>query len=314
MRPEALVVSVSHEEDIDGLASASVLIRSVIVDRIFLTNYHVDKWRYVSREISDLCERYGDLEIYITDLNLSTEMINTLDNALRRCSKHVYWIDHHKWSIESIELTDSLGYFTRYGDKNFTATENLARYLGVSEDPVVKLLSELSRDSDFGYMRHVLTQPLTNIIRYTVYVSRNKFLLKRLVKKFSRGVLWDQEINDVWVEASRYIEKALSKALDSKRIIEDRKRILFIYSEPVLSSKIILSSISDLDYDLAVVVYSNGSVTISRNRDDIDCSLLARALGGGGHEHIAGAQIKKSLAKDFNESIKMILERIKDLL
>ncbi|MGC9147938.1 MAG: hypothetical protein ACP5GI_00620 [Sulfolobales archaeon] len=312
-----IIISVSHEEDIDGIASASIILRFLGVDYLFLTNYHFNKWRYFVETVKRLCYRFGKestrVKMYITDLNLKPFMIRSLDNNLSNCSlKEVYWIDHHKWDSESIDLVNSLNYFIIYGDKNFSATENLVNYLNVSKDPVANILAYLSRDSDFGLMKHVLTQPLTNVIRYIVYISRNKLFLKKLVKKFSRGILWDHEINSIWKNSVEYINKALEETLRSIRIIEvNNRKILYTLSSPALSSKLILGNIYNVKFDLAVIIYTNGSVTISRGRNDIDCSVIARALGGGGHEHIAGAQISPKIARDLNKAINMITEKIR---
>ena len=314
---EEIIISVSHEEDIDGIASSSIILRFIGFDYLFLTNYHLSKWRYFTERVKKLCSEFRgksiNVRIYITDLNLKPFMIRSLDNSLSNCPlKKVYWIDHHKWDSESIDLVNSLGYFTAYGDKNFSATENLVNYLNVSEDPVASVLAYLSRDSDFGLMKHILTQPLTNVIRYIVYVSKNKLLLKKLVKKFSRGVLWDPEINSIWINSIEYIDNALEETLRSIRFVEiNNKRILFASANPVLSSKLVLGNISDAKFDLAVMIYTNGSVTISRGRNDIDCSVIAKAMGGGGHEHIAGAQIDPRIARDFNKAIAMIAEKIR---
>ncbi|MEZ0290040.1 MAG: DHH family phosphoesterase [Sulfolobales archaeon] len=309
-------VLVSHEEDIDGLASAALLLRVYRDSDVILTNYHRGKWMYAIRKIRALCSVSKNLQIFITDLNLKTWMIEELDKALKRCyEKKVIWIDHHVWDEESIEIIKKLSYVEVYGDREHTATELVASFIGL-KDEVTELLTELSRDSDYGLFRNPLTEPLTDLIRYLVYVARRKSRLVKLVKRFSRGVVWDSYADFTWGIAVEYKRRVLEEA--RKSLIEtsiNNCRVLFIFANPMLSSGVILNTL-DRQYDIAFTIYTNGSITIARSRDQriIDCSLIARRLGGGGHRHIAGAQVNPRLARDREEIIKHIVSIARDFI
>jgi oligoribonuclease NrnB/cAMP/cGMP phosphodiesterase (DHH superfamily) len=306
------VIGVSHEEDIDGIGSAAILLRVLGVRNIVLTNYHREKWYYAVKKIRGYCESLGNITIYITDLNLKKWMINSLDHGLSNCVKKIYWIDHHLWDKESDELTDKLGYYVKYNDAKHTASENLAEFLGVKEDPVVDLIKILSRDSDFGIMQHFLTEPLTDLIRYLVYIKKSKALLKKLVRKISRGVFWDYETELLWRNAYKMKREVVENTLRNYiyKEVDDRK-IYFFFTEPVTSSYSLLKSFGE-KHDLAIVIFSNGSITIvrGRDRDDIDCSEIARRLGGGGHRHIAGVQVRRRMIIEKD----LLLQRIINVL
>ncbi|MEM4484910.1 MAG: hypothetical protein QW366_04130 [Sulfolobales archaeon] len=310
------VAVISHEEDIDGLASATLLLRFYRESSIILTNYHKMKWVHAVRKVHDLCRSYKNLELFISDLNLKPWMLEKLDKGLEECSeKKVYWIDHHVWDEESLRLVEKLGYVKTYGDREHTSTELVARFLGV-HDEVVEILSELSRDSDYGLFKNPLTEPLTDLIRYIVYIMKRKSKLLKIVRKFSRGIIWDSSMDFTWESAIRYKARALEKARENLFQTEIKGcKILFIFSDPILSSKILLERIgAGIEYDIAFTIYSNGSITISRKNNLIDCSSIARRLGGGGHMYIAGAQISSRIVRDRDRVLREILSKIQEAI
>ncbi|MDT7890401.1 MAG: DHHA1 domain-containing protein [Desulfurococcales archaeon] len=304
---------VSHDEDIDGIGSAAAVIKITGTRCVYLTGYFMDKWLQLGKKIRARCREKGAIELLVADLNPSLEMIDVLDRSLAGCvGKKVIWVDHHVWSGEVLSRVESLGYIETYINRSMTSTENMINYLGLRENAEMNLIAYLSRDTDYGLYRHPLSEPLTDVIRYSLYRKSDTGFLIKLARKFSRGIVWDYEIESIWIEAKREKEKAIE---DARRSVVMRNikgyKALFMLVDPMISSKIAIREAQTSNYDIAFVVYKNGSVTIARGSRDINCAEIAMRLGGGGHQHIAGAQIgRESVNRGLEYAIKYISERL----
>ncbi|MEM1610671.1 MAG: hypothetical protein QXQ57_03365 [Sulfolobales archaeon] len=304
---------VSHEEDIDGIGSAAVAIKGMKIRCIYLTGYFRDEWLLLGRKIDGRCRYKRSIELLITDLNPNVEMIETLDRSLAKCEdKRVIWIDHHVWSEEALSRARALGYIETHINRSMTATENVIHYLGLEKMIDIRVIAYLSRDTDYGIFSHPLSEPLTDVIRYSLYKKGDKRFLIKLARKFSKGIIWDHEIDSIWAEAKREKEKIIED-LRRNTVIRDIKgyKALFLISDPMISSKIAIREAGVKGYDIAFIVYRNGAVTIARGSENINCAEIAMRFGGGGHPHIAGAQIDRKLVEaGLEEVIRYISERL----
>ncbi len=302
----AHVYIVSHEEDIDGIGSAAIALRMTGSRRLHLVGYRFKDWVGLGKVLRRGCMSKGSVEVLISDLNPGRRHMEILAGLLDSCpSKKISWIDHHVWVEEVLSLANSLGYIETHIDRSRTAAENMARLFGVEGDQAVKPLLELSRDTDYGLLRHPLSEPLTDTIRYSLYADGDRAFLRSLAFKFSKGVLWDHEINYKWAMAMERKRKALEEIRrDSREVSIGGYKALVILSDPVVGSRIAVREASRGDHDIAFVVYRNGSVIISRgSREDINCFEIAWRLGGGGHPHVAGAQIDPEIVSRGMEAV-----------
>lgn len=284
---------VSHEEDIDGIGAAAIAIRGTGSRRIYLVGYRVERWETLAKIFRRGCRSENSAEILISDLNPGRRHLEILAGALWECPhKKVIWIDHHVWREEVLSLAKDLGFIEVRIDRSRTSTENVASFLDLEGDYVVKPLLEISRDTDYGLFRHPLSEPLTDTIRYSLYAENDRDFLRGLAIKFSKGVLWDHEIDSRWAAAMERKRKALEEVRTGYReAVIGGYKALVVISDPVVSSRIVLREIVEKGYDVAFVVYRNGAVTISRGSGNVNCAEIAWKLGGGGHAHIAGAEI-----------------------
>lgn len=309
----ARVCLVSHEEDIDGLGSAAIGVRLLRTRCFVLAGYGRSSWPLAVGELSRRCGR-GVSEVLFADLNPSPGMLQALRSYLGACgSPKIRWVDHHVWGDEALALAQKMG-VELHIDRSRTASENLAILLGGEGDPVSRALVELSRDTDYGIFSHPLSEPLTTLIRFALYREGDRAYLRRLVLSFSKGVLWDHEASLRWRRAGEEASKALSEALSSYR----RARIggrdaVVVIADPILSSRKILRALGE-SYEIAFVAYRNGSVTIARGSPEINCAEVARMLGGGGHPHIAGAEVgAEAVSKGLEGLVEFLTARIPNL-
>ncbi len=307
------VYIVSHEEDVDGIGSAAIALRSTGSRRLYLVGYDLDAWADLGRLLRRGCRSKGSMEIIISDLNPGRRHIEILEESLKNCpSKKISWVDHHVWREDVLSFAESLGYIDLHIDRSRTAAENMARFFNVENDPTLKPLLELSRDTDYGLLRHPLSEPLTDTIRYSLYAEGDKAFLKRLALKFSKGVLWDYEVNGKWAMAMERKRKALEDIRNNSReVVIGGYKALVIISDPVVGSRIAVREAGREGYDLAFVVYKNGAVIISRGSENINCAEIAWRLGGGGHPHVAGAQIDPGLvSRGFDAVVEYLRSRV----
>lgn len=287
------VYIVSHEEDIDGIGAAAVAVKATGSRRVYLLGYREEGWEALARILRSNCRSENSAKILISDLNPGRRHLEILVDALLDCpDKKVVWVDHHVWREETLSIARELRYIDTRIDRSRTSAENMAALLGLDGDEALKPLLEMSRDTDYGFFRHPLSEPLTDTIRYSLYGENDREFLKKLVFKFSKGIFWDYEINSRWAAAVERKRKALEEIRGGYReAVIGGYRALVVISDPVLSSKIVLREIAREGYDVAFVVYRNGAVTIARRSGDVNCAEIAWRLGGGGHAHIAGAEI-----------------------
>ncbi|GAY25736.1 hypothetical protein ATG_09390 [Desulfurococcaceae archaeon AG1] len=307
------VYIVSHEEDVDGIGSAAIALRNTGSRRLYLVGYDLSAWADLGRLLRKGCRSNGSIEILISDLNPGKRHIEILAESLVGCpSKKISWVDHHVWRDEVLSFAERLGYIDLYIDRSRTATENMARFFNVESDPALKPLLELSRDTDYGLFRHPLSEPLTDTIRYSLYAEGDKAFLKRLALKFSKGVFWDYEVDSKWALAIERKRKAIEDIRNNSReVVIGGYKALVIISDPVVGSRIAVRESGRRGYDLAFVVYKNGAVIIARGSENINCAEIAWKLGGGGHPHVAGAQIDPGVvSRGFEAVVEYLRSRI----
>ncbi len=320
--PDSETHIVFHQDDIDGLASSAIMSRIYGNAHIYPTDYSERNLLRVFQSIKIRCLESRDINLVITDLAGSPELIDHIIDLSEhdRCRFKLVWIDHHIWEIKNLNtLSESAKNIEKEVviDTSKTATEIAYGLVDDKYRDIYSVLARLSRDSDFLELQHPLTEPLTDVIRYTKYsYGKIDITTSYIVGLFREGVLWNHRLEVVWQnlkdKKAKYLED-FNKTIRVFRI--DNMKIGLGILEPIVNYyRPLKQIINNNDADLGIVIYRTGSIAMARNPDrrDIQCNELAKKLfNGGGHAHLAGGRIPKEIVYS---GIEKIVEYIKHSL
>ena len=284
-----MIISLSHEHDLDGLGSQAIIKRYFkeienleieLIDAQYLN--FIEKIRAILA-LKPLPER-----IIITDLGFNEEFrtIFPLFEEAKNMGCLIYWFDHHL--VEEEDIRNLEHYLTLYlNDLERCAAEIVKDYY-LPEDPIATRIAELARDSDFNTHKFKLSSELQSIIGYnrgdTKHLNR-----KKLVTFLAEGDFSNNWFRSQLIELKVWYEKESKFALDHVYNLEIKHfgdiliahanigggRIARLLKERFPDKKVYIGI--DLRYN---------ELTI--HSEYINCRDFARHFDGGGHVMRAG--------------------------
>ncbi len=289
------VYIVTHS-DLDGVGAAAAALRSLgRVEEgstiLFAEPYNLEAtlWR-LEPHVSP-----GDL-VVISDLGPTRSSLRKIAETLSELAKRdvrVEWYDHHVWDPAELSLMEEAG-ARMVVDRSTCATGVVARYLNEERYEKDHYLGELERAvcaADLWRWDHYLAPKLFRVVGERDGGEEWK---RRLAYKLASGVLWDEEMDK---RLESYVNSELegyNRALRNAYVSEKGGyRIAATYKDfpgPPSSSMIGALLLSRFEADVAVIIRSDGGISLRSRK--VDVQLIARALGGGGHPRAAGAKVK----------------------
>lgn len=285
-------VVVTHT-DLDGVASAAVYLRAAGLEPTEATIIYAEPYNLDEKlgEIANHLERGDRLAIMDLGVNKSTikSVAETLGDLTSR-GVEVEWYDHHVWDRGEAEAIRGLG-VSLFIDRSTCAAGVVARYAPeVHDSKLDGATEELVRATcaaDLWRWDHPLAPKL---FRVTGRRGEEAWRTK-LVEKFYRGILWDEEMEE---RLQDYINSELAGYSRVLRTLSRAEaggcRVVAAYKPegPPPTSMVGSLLLSRNDADIAVIVRGNGAMSLRSRRADV--SRVAARLGGGGHPAAAGAK------------------------
>ncbi|MCE4600344.1 MAG: DHHA1 domain-containing protein [Desulfurococcales archaeon] len=282
--------------DLDGAGSAAAALiaygRGIDESTIlFAEPYNLDE---VLSSLSGNLDS-GD-RIVVSDLGPNRDSI---DNVLRLVGEFtgqgvaVDWYDHHIWPDEWREAMRRAGVRLTI-DTSTCATGVVARYATkYNETEYTEYLKELESTvcaADLWRWDHPLAPKLFRVAD-TRYNEGSNEWRRKLIAKFSQGVLWDEELDE---KLQEYLNRELenfNKIISTTVVAEGECRVAAAFKErgPPANSFIGASLLSRYNADIAVIIRGNGGLSL-RSRG-VNVQIVALSLGGGGHPRAAGARL-----------------------
>jgi len=295
-----------HQRDLDGYCSAAV----------------VKKWTEESepkKEIIFIGYDYGrplpDLREYSMVIMCDISFPGTDMLALCKAEKYVIWCDHHISAITEVEkVFKEANHPLPKGlrDTNFAACELTWKYFNIPEvkgtgetftmPMTVKLLGEYDswRNKDM-----VRWEQMIMPFQWGMRMICNSFetFPMRLLNVMEPGALMPQ-INEI-LENGEIILKYQNQSNEGLCRLTFAKKFkglrAICLNASGTGSQTFKSVWDQSKYDIMITFYYNGhhdffTVSLYSDKDWVDCSVLAKELGGGGHKGAAGFQVK-----DFRE-------------
>jgi uncharacterized protein len=299
------ILSITHEQDVDGLFCGAILKNAFPDTLIFLTNYGPENMKRTADVIKFNVSRSSKGgTIVVSDLSLNNNLdIKPIEEAAIQSKRNgwdLVWLDHHSWQGEIRRRVESFATLILSADREQKcASELVVENFGLKKRTACERMAKFAHIVDFKSLEISTLPPLPEIITFYRSLPDSYNKLKLIIKKASKGTFWDEELQQEYEE--KYLplkESAMSSALKSLSIHHIHGLIVAITESPrILSKSLLGEKIFQESPDVALVVlYSqDGKVSIRRRAGtDIRCDLIAYRLNGGGHSYAAAGIIKSN--------------------
>jgi len=297
-----MIVSLTHEHDLDGLGSQA------IIKRYFdLTNIDNSKnltllyAQYI--DFSDkikLILNSGELptELIISDIGFNEgfmEIFPIIKKAFTLGCR-ISWFDHH--IVDPIIKEKILDITSIYvNDEKKCAAEIVQNHFLPNDDIAIRI-AELARDSDFKTKKFGLAKNLQSIIGYNrgeEKMQERRYIVDLLSKGEFSHPWFDSQLKDI----QYWIEEQSNLALNTATIYPLNKNKEFIISFSGIGG----GKINDIlreEYPniFAYIGIDKRYGEIIIHSDHINCRNFAVFFGGGGHVERAGFKYEQILLQD----------------
>ena len=303
------ILSLTHEQDVDGLFSSAILKNAFPDTLVFLTNYgHKNMQRAATIIKFNVSRSRKNGTIVITDLGIDDiEDIKPIEDAAvdaRNYGWDFVWLDHHVWSEEIKKRAQSFASLILSKDE-MKCTAELVYETFAKNRRTCEKIAKFAHIVDFRLSEVHKLPPLPELISYYRSLTNPYPKLQSIVNKASKGVFWDDELQEEFEHLYLPIrESTISAAMKSLTIRDIYNHKVAITESPRIISKSILSEkifLEKPEVSLVILFAPDGKVSIRRKPgSDIKCDVIGRRLDGGGHSYAAAGIIKNS-----NESLKI---------
>lgn len=298
-------IHIKTHNDLDAVASV-VLLRNCYNQQIVSVEYNA--YNSIEESIRSFIDNHeytaGDT-LVITDISFSNELAEELDNIK---DLNVQMYDHHKTAMRLSKFK----WATIDDNPEKSATEVVYDHLIIekttSMDKFVKAVSAwdtwLLSSPERGYGEALNT--LLGFIGKDVFV--HEFL-----DNINAGVEkpYIQIIEHLLDKKNRYVSQVVRRQGPSAKIRLDGlcKQYVVIFATDYISeigNKVLEYHKENIDYVCVInPVFNSASL---RSAGDMDVSVIAKYLGGGGHKHASGFSI--NFTTSIEETIDQVLNHI----
>lgn len=279
---------VSHW-DLDGILSAVLLIRAATLLGISI-GYRLSTHRRLLRSIKEILEDKGLL--LIADLNPDVPTAKSI-SLLSSKVGGIVWFDHHEWPQEARRILSQLDNIVLFLDRGLISAEIVSRVLtdncGLTD--LVKEYSELLRIAKADDTNNLEESIEQEVVKWRIVLRKADWPLRyRILEALLEQPAWPSWLEGFYREVREDYQKALEEALSTLTIINScgHKIAVVRASEELNPSDVYNSLHRRIDADVYVIVYDKG---LSLRSETVDVARIASRLGGGGHNHAAGAPL-----------------------
>jgi oligoribonuclease NrnB/cAMP/cGMP phosphodiesterase (DHH superfamily) len=300
-----LIGIISHW-DIDGIASAAMLATAFGVSREYIKLSSTTKIYDYFKEV----KKAKVSEVYIADLNPGAEIAEKIVKENKKCQMNIHWIDHHIWDEEAYGIMKQCPNVEIILSQSSECTSKLIRQTvlrGYQLPPHIEDLIRLAEDDDTYSNKYELTPKWRIILRWGDWSIRYKTL-----ESWIDGYIWPSWAQSFYEQAQKEYSKLMEKAAETaEHSTLEEKKVIFLYpSEKIHPGDLqgYLEQKRGDKADVYVFVYHKG---ISLRSKTLDVSLVAKAMGGGGHKYAAGVNLKEAEDKEsLKKKIASVFKKI----
>jgi uncharacterized protein len=314
------ILSITHQQDIDGLFCGAILKNAFPDTFVYLTNYGYRNIISIANTIdTNTIKSKKQGTIIISDLSVDNReeasVIKTAGTEARNRGWNFIWIDHHTWKPEIKDLIQSFSTLVLSKEKEQKcASELVCNTLGIKRTACIRM-AKFAHMSDFRLPEIKNMPPLPEMVRYYSTFPDHHRKLHSIINKASKGIFWDDVLQEEY--ESKYLplkDLAIKEALDSIMVTFIHKYKVGVLESPKILSKGLLSEIvykSYDDLDMVFLFSPDGKVSVRRKSgSEIRCDLIAQKLNGGGHSYAAAGIIRPSTGLDDAETRKICIQDV----
>ncbi|MHA1669378.1 MAG: hypothetical protein ACTSV5_02245 [Promethearchaeota archaeon] len=297
-----MIVSLTHEHDLDGLGSQAIIKRYFNLKNIDNTSNLILLYaQYI--DFSDkikliLNSKEFPNELIISDIGFNEEFLEIFPLIKKAFTSgcRISWFDHH---IVDPNVKEKIKAMTSIyvNDEKKCAAEIVQNHF-LPDDDIAIRIAELSRDSDFKTKKFKLADNLQSIIGFNR--GEEKLQERRyIVDLLSKGKFTHQWFDSQLKDIRFWIEEQSNLALNTATKYQLDKKIEFIISFSKIGGGKINDILREKYPDMFAYIGIDirfGEIII--HSDYINCRDFAISFGGGGHEERAGFRYKQILSQD----------------
>lgn len=314
------ILSVTHQQDIDGLFCGAILKNAFPDTLVYLTNYgHRNILNIANTIETNIIKSKKQGTVIISDLSVNNKeeayIIKAVGIKARERSWNLIWIDHHPWRPEVKDVIQSFAtVLLSKESEQKCASELVCDVLNIKTTACIRM-AKFAHIVDFRLPEINNLPPLPEMVRYYLSFPDYYKKLQSIISKASKGIFWDNELQEEY--ESKYLplkDLALKEALGSILVtIIHNYKVGVIESPKILSKGVLSEMVYKLydDLDILFLFSPDGKISIRRKSgSDIRCDLIAQKLNGGGHSYAAAGIIKSSTDMEDGETRKIGIQDV----
>lgn len=303
------IVVIAHRRDFDGISSAAQIIRRYrnSVKKVIFTNY--DKKTFGNMTTELVASKPNGSTIILADLSAQDDRVKHVTRIFKKLKAHgnsIIWLDHHPWSPYAIDkISKSVDFMIAGENKDHCGAELVFIEL-CKDDATCKKLSELAHITDFnlparGKVEGRALERISNVITYLDNDSKGTYhKIIKVTKEVSAGELYGKEAQRAYKEYKVNERKDLKLLKKTARFIKSNDYTIGIAFAHNMESNTACSKIREMTgAEICIFVTTKDGTAHVRSIDGIDCSILSKQLGGGGHPQASGFSVSMAKFKNF---------------
>ncbi|MFX0025769.1 MAG: DHH family phosphoesterase [Candidatus Hermodarchaeota archaeon] len=297
-----MIVSITHEHDLDGLGSQAIIKRYF---DFFYNGVKQEFKQYFSHYL-DFVEKLKNIlisdnipsQLIITDIGFNEdfkELLPILEGAKNNDCK-ILWFDHH---LVSNEIKEKITEFTYlYINDPLRCAAEIVKDYYLPDDSIALKIAELARDSDFKTNKFQFADELQLIIGYNRGESKYQEKIK-LVSLLSVGAFQEQWFSAQLMKLKKWFNEESIFALRNVNIVNIEN-----FGEIAISfARISGGKITDLlgkkfPKLRAYIGIDTRFDEIIIKSEFINCRDFAIEFTGGGHKSRAGFKYKQIFSEN----------------
>jgi hypothetical protein len=251
--------------------------------------------------------KYGsDIEIIYTTVKEAKRLSRTNFSADYTCDLPKVGdsinIDHHKSNYEELRETNRLEGKDLVNPNAASATDLVFTFLQFEDDPIAEEIRKLGHLADTAQLPDEY-HPLAIVLTMN---SENPSVLNQISQKLAdkgRGILASKWLREKYQEVSDEYDETRKKINDFLENTQSLPRILILDTRQVIHhalAKEVFQPLFERNVAVVALIYSKSSqepVRVSfrvtkSEQTFYDVSIVAKALGGGGHSMAAACSLK----------------------
>ncbi len=316
--------SVTHVSDFDGIASAAILVHytSMPIEHVIFGSQSKEEIENMNKELIRL--NPSKSIILFTDISINDRVITVITDILRvlkQRGNRIAWIDHHPVSQKAIDAISEYCDFVVFGENQRYCGAELVYRIMSRKGAGAKKIAETAHLTDFNLRTErnkYLLDMLSSVVTFINYNKNNEENLRKLV-----GMVSNIDFENEYIKKKYFLYK--KEAGKNRKILEGNAvaykvgpyKIGVGYGKHLQTTSACAFIEEKLGTDMELFINLDGNRVNMRSREGVDCSILAKVLGGGGHKQASAAKIEEiAYLKNknrLNELIESLIEKAKEV-